>query len=34
MLRFAYEWRNAAGLWFRFYGYENRELDAAGFMPR
>ncbi|MCP1241262.1 hypothetical protein NKW51_01400 [Acetobacter lambici] len=21
-------------MWFRFYGYENRELDAAGFMPR
>jgi uncharacterized protein len=33
-VRFAYEWHNAAGLWFRSYGNENWEFNAAGFMQR
>lgn len=33
-VRFAYEWHNAAGLWFRSYGNENWEFDAAGLMHR
>lgn len=33
-VRFAYEWRNAAGSWFRAYGNENWEFDAAGLMRR
>ncbi|WP_354856454.1 nuclear transport factor 2 family protein [Acetobacter fabarum] len=31
-VRFAYEWHNAAGQWFRSYGNENWEFDAAGLM--
>jgi len=31
-VRFAYEWRDAAGQWFRSYGNENWEFDAHGFM--
>ncbi|WP_323993057.1 nuclear transport factor 2 family protein [Nguyenibacter sp. L1] len=31
-VRFAYEWRNGAGSWFRSYGNENWEFDAAGLM--
>ncbi len=31
-VRFAYEWRNAAGQWFRSYGNENWEFDANGLM--
>ncbi|AZL61448.1 nuclear transport factor 2 family protein (plasmid) [Tabrizicola piscis] len=31
-VRFAYEWRNAAGQWFRSYGNENWEFDAEGLM--
>jgi uncharacterized protein len=31
-VRFAYEWRDAAGQWFRSYGNENWEFDAAGLM--
>ena len=31
-VRFAYEWRDDAGNWFRSYGNENWEFDAAGFM--
>ena len=30
--RFAYEWHNAAGDWFRSYGNENWEFDAEGLM--
>ena len=33
-VRFAYEWHDAAGQWFRSYGNENWEFDAAGFMQR
>lgn len=33
-VRFAYEWRNAAGLWFRSYGNENWEFDEAGLMQQ
>jgi uncharacterized protein len=31
-VRFAYEWHNAAGQWFRSYGNENWEFDAEGLM--
>ena len=31
-VRFAYEWRDAAGNWFRSYGNENWEFDADGLM--
>lgn len=31
-VRFAYEWHDAAGNWFRSHGNENWEFDAAGFM--
>ena len=31
-VRFAYEWRDDAGHWFRAYGNENWEFDAQGFM--
>ncbi|MCX7275875.1 MAG: nuclear transport factor 2 family protein [Burkholderiales bacterium] len=31
-VRFAYEWRDAAGQWFRSYGNENWLFDAHGFM--
>jgi uncharacterized protein len=31
-VRFAYEWRNAAGEWFRSYGSENWEFDEQGLM--
>ncbi len=31
-VRFAYEWRDDAGHWFRAYGNENWEFDAKGFM--
>ncbi len=31
-VRFAYEWRNDAGAWFRSYGNENWEFDAEGLM--
>ena len=30
-VRFAYEWRDAAGQWFRAYGNENWEFDALGY---
>lgn len=30
--RFAYEWHNDAGQWFRSYGNENWEFDADGLM--
>jgi uncharacterized protein len=33
-VRFAYEWHNAAGQWFRSYGNENWEFNEAGFMQR
>ena len=33
-VRFAYEWHDANGLWFRSYGNENWEFDAQGFMRR
>lgn len=33
-VRFAYEWRNEAGQWFRSYGNENWEFDTHGFMQR
>ncbi|MEO8308547.1 MAG: nuclear transport factor 2 family protein [Pseudomonadota bacterium] len=33
-VRFAYEWRDASGQWFRSYGNENWEFNAAGFMQR
>ena len=31
-VRFAYEWHDAAGQWFRSYGNENWQFDAQGFM--
>jgi hypothetical protein len=31
-VRFAYEWHNAAGEWFRSYGNENWEFDENGLM--
>jgi nuclear transport factor 2 (NTF2) superfamily protein len=31
-VRFAYEWHDAGGQWFRSYGNENWEFDAQGFM--
>jgi uncharacterized protein len=33
-VRFAYEWRDDSGQWFRSYGNENWEFDAAGFMQQ
>ena len=33
-VRFAYEYRNAAGLWFRAYGNELWEFDEEGLMRR
>ena len=33
-VRFAYEWRDDAGNWFRSYGNENWEFDQSGFMAR
>lgn len=33
-VRFAYEWHDGDGQWFRSYGNENWELDANGFMLR
>ena len=31
-VRFAYEWHDASGQWFRSYGNENWEFDENGFM--
>lgn len=31
-VRFAYEWQDASGQWFRSYGNENWEFDAYGLM--
>ena len=33
-VRFAYEWHDAAGDWFRSYGNENWEFDENGLMTR
>ncbi|WP_066706241.1 nuclear transport factor 2 family protein [Curvibacter delicatus] len=33
-VRFAYEWRDDAGQWFRSYGNENWEFNEQGFMQR
>jgi nuclear transport factor 2 (NTF2) superfamily protein len=33
-VRFAYEWHDDGGQWFRSYGNENWEFDAQGFMER
>lgn len=33
-VRFAYEWRDDSGHWFRSYGNENWEFDERGFMQR
>ena len=33
-VRFAYEWHDDSGNWFRSYGNENWEFDAAGLMAR
>jgi uncharacterized protein len=33
-VRFAYEWHDAAGNWFRSYGNENWEFDERGLMRR
>ncbi len=33
-VRFAYEWHDAGGAWFRSYGNENWEFDADGLMQR
>ncbi len=33
-VRFAYEWRNASGQWFRSYGNENWEFAEDGLMQR
>jgi nuclear transport factor 2 (NTF2) superfamily protein len=33
-VRFAYEWHDASGQWFRSYGNENWEFDEDGYMRR
>ena len=33
-VRFQYEWRDAAGQWWRSYGNENWQFDADGYMSR
>ncbi|EQB33887.1 MULTISPECIES: nuclear transport factor 2 family protein [Sphingomonadales] len=33
-VRFAYEWHDDSGTWFRSYGNENWEFDDAGLMAR
>eukprot|EP00040_Diaphanoeca_grandis_P043200 m.267285 g.267285 ORF g.267285 m.267285 type:complete len:210 (+) comp72169_c0_seq1:92-721(+) len=33
-VRYAYEWRDDSGNWFRSYGNENWEFDATGLMER
>jgi nuclear transport factor 2 (NTF2) superfamily protein len=33
-VRFAYEWHDDSGQWYRSYGNENWEFDAHGFMRR
>ena len=33
-VRFAYEWQNKEGQWFRSYGNENWEFDANGYMQK
>ncbi|MEI7551429.1 MAG: nuclear transport factor 2 family protein [Verrucomicrobiota bacterium] len=33
-VRFAYEWHDSSGQWFRAYGNENWEFDDHGFMRR
>jgi hypothetical protein len=33
-VRFAYEWHDDSGQWFRSYGNENWEFDAEGLMQR
>ncbi|MGX2029828.1 MULTISPECIES: DUF1348 family protein [Methylocaldum] len=33
-VRFAYEWHDDSGLWFRSYGNENWEFNRQGFMER
>lgn len=33
-VRFAYEWRNDQGQWFRAYGNENWEFDTRGLMQK
>jgi nuclear transport factor 2 (NTF2) superfamily protein len=33
-VRFAYEWHDDSGHWYRSYGNENWEFDAQGFMMR
>ena len=33
-VRFAYEWRDNGGQWFRSYGNENWEFDAHGLMTK
>ena len=33
-VRFAYEWHDDSGTWFRSYGNENWEFDAGGLMLR
>lgn len=33
-VRFAYEWRDDGGKWYRSYGNENWEFDDRGFMQR
>ncbi|MCY0386542.1 nuclear transport factor 2 family protein [Robbsia sp. Bb-Pol-6] len=33
-VRYAYEWRDDSGNWFRSYGNENWEFDAVGLMTR
>ncbi len=33
-VRFAYEWHDASGKWYRSYGNENWEFDADGLMQR
>lgn len=33
-VRFAYEWHDDSGNWFRFYGNENWEFNADGLMQK
>jgi nuclear transport factor 2 (NTF2) superfamily protein len=33
-VRFAYEWQDISGQWFRSYGNENWEFDESGYMQK
>ena len=33
-MRFAYEWQDISGQWFRFYSNENWKFDESGYMQK